>query len=1170
MKRNTLSIILLSGLLLGSLANLFSPLLVRADSVTDQIKIHNLKSCFEDDFAGYVDGSNGVKIGEITPPVSKSVPNGGSSTDCQKLVQEFYPSFNSSGVLNHGEISAVMPKLGYKAGNNGQSQKKYCISLSYSNATSRANTNSLCYTFDANGKQVGNNPTIEGTPTAPALSIGTQYLNGCSTTLKKSEANWGAFVDCVNKRSFQDVVIDGTNYFYAHESVATGPTNTTSDSLYFTKQNFKDMSVASQYRAFTNNDILSVYKGYLNNSSLVEKRCGNDLDTSALTNAGWTGIVIPGEGKCFVRAKTNDEWNIFSGNEWKGAQGSFQDILAFFESFDMNGYCKDALRSSYQRARADLADYEERVKNGQNFTDATKSSMQQLKTTLGNLQSSDKWTEKDSSGNEVCIQIPGYEVEGLASEEKNPGSTGGGTGSSSNVTQPEDALNMDHCLAIGGAMGWILCPAIYGLKEALTNIYDQAVEPMLQVSSSLMDTSTGTYRAWGIFRNMANLVFVAVILFIIFSQVTGYGIDNYGIKKTLPKLIVTAVLVNFSFIICQLAVDISNILGAGLNSFFTNLAGSGTISFTGVSQQISGGPGFLGQAIGVFALTISAVATGALALTFFTGFGSLLLTIIVSLFGVLASVLFMFLSLGLRMAGVIILTALSPLAFVAYALPNTNGIFRKWLNAFKGLLLLYPICGLLIGGGQFASIVAFTTLPESADSNDVLAFFYVIVAILISILPFFAMPALLKKSMEATGAGAVAAFGSNLRNRINGIKGTDEFKRAKVRADHGVQSAGLKLSSRFRQSETGKKIAGSRVARGLRAAANSKAGRVVTLPFRAGSAAANRNIARTEAAYSKMESEDARAEAAVLNRTDPISYEEGIRRIDDALARGDFHAVSVNESRIAGMGRQKDLATHIASQLDSLKNVANDRAQQKRLDTLRNAFGQDSEVYKQLTTKDTAAANMLADSQYNNLSHYVKDFANGIENKDLATQGTNALHRLAPHISQSQAREVLSSSDPAIRSGMLSDSSKRQVFEAIAGGANNGAGPTIFGDRQLVADAANSFNAQQQAANQAAAAQMIDIQRMRRDEEDSHNRGKVDFEIRNMAGITETVNGYMPQGFNARNATIVRQDINTQDIIIRDNATGQEWNINTGRYVGNSSGPIHNPQPGGNPPSNNS
>ena len=55
------------------------------------------------------------------------------------------------------------------------------------------------------------------------------------------------------------------------------------------------------------------------------------------------------------------------------------------------------------------------------------------------------------------------------------------------------------------------------------------------------------------------------------------NVDNYGIKRMLPKVIVTAILINLSFIICALAVDITNIIINGLSK--------NTISYYNNKQQ---------------------------------------------------------------------------------------------------------------------------------------------------------------------------------------------------------------------------------------------------------------------------------------------------------------------------------------------------------------------------------------------------------------------------------------------------------------------------------------------------------------------------------------------------------------------------------------------------------
>lgn len=82
----------------------------------------------------------------------------------------------------------------------------------------------------------------------------------------------------------------------------------------------------------------------------------------------------------------------------------------------------------------------------------------------------------------------------------------------------------------------------------------------LEFKAEFLKTDSAAYKAWQSFLNIANVMFVIAFIAIVFSQVTSIGISNYGIKKLLPKLIVVAILVNVSYFICQLVVDLSNLL----------------------------------------------------------------------------------------------------------------------------------------------------------------------------------------------------------------------------------------------------------------------------------------------------------------------------------------------------------------------------------------------------------------------------------------------------------------------------------------------------------------------------------------------------------------------------------------------------------------------------------
>ena len=385
-----------------------------------------------------------------------------------------------------------------------------------------------------------------------------------------------------------------------------------------------------------------------------------------------------------------------------------------------------------------------------------------------------------------------------------------------------DASTMAACYKSAGALGWILCPVVGGLSEAVNGIYGSIEENFLMVEPEVVGDD-GAYNGWVIFRDFANLVFVILFIIVILSQVTGVGISNYGIKKTLPRLIVVVVLVNVSFILCQLAVDLSNILGASLNSLFVDLAGR----IAGSSGVFDLG-GTIGE-IGNFLLTVSGagvtiaggIALGALTWEYW------LVPFLLVLLTVVISIIFFFILLGVRKAGIIILVALAPIAIVCYALPNTKKIFDRWLKMLSGLLMVYPICGLLMGGGKFASTLILNNIGSSGDTSFILA----LVAMLLTAVPFFFIPSLLRSSMAAMGnlGAKISGFGSRLGHGASGA-----IKRSERVQDWNKR---LRVNTQYRRAQRSMTRA-------------EKKGRTV-------SASQARRIARAKAAYEKQGIEDA-------------------------------------------------------------------------------------------------------------------------------------------------------------------------------------------------------------------------------------------------------------------------------------------------------------------------
>lgn len=302
-----------------------------------------------------------------------------------------------------------------------------------------------------------------------------------------------------------------------------------------------------------------------------------------------------------------------------------------------------------------------------------------------------------------------------------------------------------NCYTNAGALGWILCPIVESGGQFVEDIYDKFIEPQLVLDSGFFNRSNQggeeTYQAWQTFRNLANIAFVAVFLFVIFSQLTGFGIDNYGIKKILPKMVIAAIIVNASYIICQIAIDAANIIGYGIKNI---MGGIGTVPSDTEFAIREGGHTLasIGSNVGIAAIVAALTVPAVLG----QGVG-ILVTVFTALIGIVVAILTLFVVLAARKALSLVLVVISPLAFLCYMLPNTKKLFNQWLNAMKGTLLAFPICAGMVFGGQAVSRIVMLTSGESSGT-----FFLTLIAAATAVAPIFLIPSVLKKSMGAISA----------------------------------------------------------------------------------------------------------------------------------------------------------------------------------------------------------------------------------------------------------------------------------------------------------------------------------------------------------------------------------------------------------------------------------
>ena len=297
-------------------------------------------------------------------------------------------------------------------------------------------------------------------------------------------------------------------------------------------------------------------------------------------------------------------------------------------------------------------------------------------------------------------------------------------------------------------IGWLVCP-LMSFAGSLGDASYSAISYFLSIDKEIFkeQSNGGLGQAWSFFRDIANAVFAVIFLWVIFSQISNVGVSNYGIKKILPRLIIGALLVNLSFYICQLAVDLSNILGFSLKGVLEGAA-------SGVSTQSA--------EVGTFnTLIVDGLALVGIGLFIF------LAVSIPTIMALLLALLVVLVILIVRQAAVILLIAISPLAFAAWLLPNTENLFKKWVSMLRGLLIVFPVISLLYGAGKLAgAVLAAVGTDDPNNPKETMQ----VAALAASILPLGATPFVLQSSLNSLGniGAKIGRMGANAHSRFAG------------------------------------------------------------------------------------------------------------------------------------------------------------------------------------------------------------------------------------------------------------------------------------------------------------------------------------------------------------------------------------------------------------------
>jgi hypothetical protein len=355
-------------------------------------------------------------------------------------------------------------------------------------------------------------------------------------------------------------------------------------------------------------------------------------------------------------------------------------------------------------------------------------------------------------------------------------------------------------------VGWIVCSVSVFLAQGMDWVFSVLADFVAVQPPVVGDTRGDMYVAWNVMRSIANVAFVIAFLIIIYSQLTGLGVTNYGLKKLIPRLIIAALLVNLSYYICAIGIDISNVLGYTVQDIFIQLRGdlfnidndtwtADVVSWQSITEFVlSGGTAI---AAGGIAATLAILGAGPVGLIFL---------ILPALLVLMLAVLVVLVILAARQAIIILLLIIAPLAFVAYLLPNTESWFKKWRDLFMTMLIFFPAFSLVFGGSQLAGGL----IIQNASSITVM-----VLGMIVQVAPLVITPLLLKLSGNLLGriAGLVNDPRKGLIDRFrNWSNANYEYQRQ--RFANGQRLNGQPLNPK-KPGELRKRNVWRRAARGI-------------------------------------------------------------------------------------------------------------------------------------------------------------------------------------------------------------------------------------------------------------------------------------------------------------------------------------------------------------------
>jgi len=450
---------------------------------------------------------------------------------------------------------------------------------------------------------------------------------------------------------------------------------------------------------------------------------------------------------------------------------------------------------------------------------------------------------------------------------------------------------------LAGWVGSFTKTAVVGINNLLdgtTNI----------VLGEVGSNKKGVEAAWTKMRNIALTLLIMALIIIAFANVLQIDIEQYGLNRMIPKIIISIIMAYLSWIIVTFFFDFAKALQDQAWGLLNGgKSGSGLEALRNINITTPTTGDILGKAGAV-------------------------LVLLVLLIGILICLIVLWFSLLMRVVVLSFLLAVAPLAFILNIMPFTSNLYKQWWSEFFKWMFMGPIAvviialGSVIASGSFGFTGSMTLTGDSTVEGAV--GYNVLIGLLI-----FGASIYLAATLPMQWGGKImqgwGKFGKGARGLASkiGVNGWSPHRVGNMAKGWLSQRKAGQDAVDSRRLKTGlAKVAGSGVP-GARWAATGVSGQG------AETAAEQLHMAAVQAAHDEFKMDDKNSSKETLMGLTNKKYSRNVREaaVRELASRGllDMDAAELKQWDGAEGGDKQSLFNEFVQGNGQLRNIAMDK-----------------------------------------------------------------------------------------------------------------------------------------------------------------------------------------------------------------------------------------------------